>query len=75
LLTTLVEWVLSAARVQPTVIAIEDLHWGDPSTLELLQLTVEQGATARHCCSTRRVLNFALSGRRGRIIRKSRSTG
>jgi class 3 adenylate cyclase/tetratricopeptide (TPR) repeat protein len=47
LLTTLVEWVLSAARVQPTVIAIEDLHWADPSTLELLQLTVEQGATAR----------------------------
>jgi predicted ATPase len=33
--------------VQPIVIAIEDLHWADPSTLELLQLLVEQGATAR----------------------------
>jgi class 3 adenylate cyclase/tetratricopeptide (TPR) repeat protein len=47
LLATLVEWALSAARAQPTVIAIEDLHWADPSTLELLQLLVEQGATAR----------------------------
>ena len=47
LLATLVEWVLSAARVEPTVIAIEDLHWADPSTLELIQLLVEQGATSR----------------------------
>jgi tetratricopeptide (TPR) repeat protein len=46
-LATLVEWALSAARAQPTVIAIEDLHWADPSTLELLQLLVEQGAMAR----------------------------
>ena len=46
LLATLVEWALSAARAQPTVIATEDLHWADPSTLELLQLLVEQGATA-----------------------------
>ena len=47
LLATLVEWALGAARVQPTVIATEDLHWADPSTLELIQLLVEQGATAR----------------------------
>jgi len=47
LLSTLVEWVLGAARVQPLVIATEDLHWADPSTLELIQLLVEQGAAAR----------------------------
>ena len=47
MLATLVEWVLGAARVQPLVIATEDLHWADPSTLELIQLLVEQGATAR----------------------------
>ncbi len=47
LLATLVEWVLGAARAQPTVIATEDLHWADPSTLELIQLLVEQGAAAR----------------------------
>src|SRR5712692_6174909 len=47
LLATLVDWVLGSARAQPLVIAIEDLHWVDPSTLELIQLLVEQGATAR----------------------------
>jgi tetratricopeptide (TPR) repeat protein len=45
LLTTLVEWVIGAAKAQPLVIAIEDLHWADPSTLELIRLLVEQGAT------------------------------
>jgi class 3 adenylate cyclase/predicted ATPase len=47
LLATLVEWLMGAARAQPTVVAIEDLHWADPSTLELLQLLVEQGAMDR----------------------------
>src|SRR6266849_4368931 len=47
LLATLVEWVLGAARVQPLVILTEDLHWADPSTLELIQLLVEQGARSR----------------------------
>ncbi len=44
LMATLVEWVLGTTRAQPTVIEIEDLHWADPSTLQLLD---EQGATAR----------------------------
>jgi class 3 adenylate cyclase/tetratricopeptide (TPR) repeat protein len=47
LLTTMVNWVLGAARAQPLVIATEDLHWADPSTLELIQLLVEQGAAGR----------------------------
>jgi class 3 adenylate cyclase/tetratricopeptide (TPR) repeat protein len=47
LLATLVEWVLGSARAQPLIIATEDLHWADPSTLELIQLLVEQGAGAR----------------------------
>jgi hypothetical protein len=46
LLATLVEWLFGAARTQPLVSVIEDLHWADPSTLELIQLFVEQGATA-----------------------------
>ncbi len=46
-LATLVELALGIARVQPTVITTEDLHWADPSTLELIQLLVEQGARAR----------------------------
>jgi class 3 adenylate cyclase len=47
LLATLVEWLIgSAPRTQPLVSVIEDLHWVDPSTLELIQLLAEQGATA-----------------------------
>jgi class 3 adenylate cyclase len=45
LLATLVAWVVGGARVQPMVIATEDVHWADPSTLELQGLLVEQGAT------------------------------
>jgi predicted ATPase len=47
LLATLVRWVLGAARARPLVIATEDLHWADPSTLEVIQLLVEQGTAAR----------------------------
>jgi predicted ATPase/class 3 adenylate cyclase len=46
LLAMLVEWVLGAARAQPLVMAIEDLHWADASTLEVVQLLAEQGPTA-----------------------------
>ena len=45
LLAALSGWVFGAARVQPLVMVVEDLHWLDPSTLELLQLLAEQGAT------------------------------
>jgi class 3 adenylate cyclase/tetratricopeptide (TPR) repeat protein len=47
LLATLVEWLLGSARTQPLVSVIEDLHWVDPSTLEVIQLLVEQGLPAR----------------------------
>jgi predicted ATPase/class 3 adenylate cyclase len=43
LLAAFVEWVLGAARLQPLVMVVEDLHWLDPSTLELLQLLAERG--------------------------------
>ena len=33
--------------MQPLVVATEDLHWADASTLELIQLLVEQGARER----------------------------
>jgi class 3 adenylate cyclase/tetratricopeptide (TPR) repeat protein/ribosomal protein L40E len=46
LLATLVAWTLGGARVQPLVIVTEDLHWADPSTLELIEMLVEQGATS-----------------------------
>src|SRR6516164_1036036 len=46
LLANLTAWVLNAARVQPLVMVMEDLHWIDPSTLELTQTLVDQAATA-----------------------------
>jgi class 3 adenylate cyclase/tetratricopeptide (TPR) repeat protein len=47
LLATVVAWTCGTAKAQPLVIATEDLHWADPSTLELTQLLVEQGSHAR----------------------------
>ena len=44
LLATLAGWLFGVARAQPAVMAIEDLHWFDASTLELMQLLIEQGA-------------------------------
>jgi class 3 adenylate cyclase len=35
------------AAQQPVLFVVEDLHWVDPSTLELLTLLVDQGPTAR----------------------------
>ena len=43
LLETLAGWVFALAWQKPLVIAVEDLHWLDPSTLELVQMLVEQG--------------------------------
>jgi class 3 adenylate cyclase/tetratricopeptide (TPR) repeat protein len=45
LMATLVAWVCGFARLQPLVIVFEDLHHIDPSTLEVLELLVDQGAT------------------------------
>jgi class 3 adenylate cyclase len=46
LLANLVAWVPNIAPTQPLILAMEDLHWVDPSTLELTQTLVEQAATA-----------------------------
>ena len=37
---------MSGARAQPAVIAMEDLHWADPTTLDLLRGFAERGALA-----------------------------
>jgi TOMM system kinase/cyclase fusion protein len=39
--------VLRIAAQQPLLFVMEDLHWVDPTTLELLSLLVDQGPTAR----------------------------
>jgi len=43
----LVRWNLAQSELQPQVLVVEDLHWCDASSLELLGRLVAQGATAR----------------------------
>jgi len=43
----LVQWTLSLTAVQPLVVFVEDLHWCDASTLELLGQVIAQSPTAR----------------------------
>ena len=43
----LVAWLLAEAAQQPVLAVWEDLHWADPSTLELLGLLLDQVPTAR----------------------------
>jgi class 3 adenylate cyclase/predicted ATPase len=45
-LTALTNWVMAGARVQPVVLVLEDLHWADPTTLDLLRGIAERGALA-----------------------------
>ena len=39
-------WVLAGARAQALVLAVEDAHWADPTTLDLLRGIAERGALA-----------------------------
>ncbi len=39
--------ILAMERIQPVVVLIEDLHWADPSTLELIGLLIEAAPTLR----------------------------
>ena len=39
--------LLKGVAQQPVLFVMEDLHWVDPTTLELLSLLVDQGPTAR----------------------------
>jgi predicted ATPase len=41
-LETIVAILLELAERQPVLLIIEDLHWTDPTTLELLNLVIEQ---------------------------------
>ena len=45
-LAALTAWMMAGARVQPVVLALEDLHWADPTTLDVLRGIAERGALA-----------------------------
>ena len=44
-LDTLTAWLAEEAERQPILVAWEDLHWADPTTLEMLDLVLEQTPT------------------------------
>jgi hypothetical protein len=46
LYAVVLDWLLSASTREPFVFVVEDLHWVDPSTLELVQMLAEQAAHA-----------------------------
>jgi class 3 adenylate cyclase/tetratricopeptide (TPR) repeat protein len=45
-LAALVAWFLAGARSQPAALAFEDLHWADPTSLDLMQALAERGHQA-----------------------------
>ena len=45
-LAAIVAWYLAGARTQSAALAIEDLHWADPTSLDLLRALVERGGQA-----------------------------
>ena len=44
-LRTLIDVVEAAARKQPSVMLFEDVHWADPTTLEVLDLLIDRVKT------------------------------
>ena len=45
-MAAMVAWALAGARSQPIAIAFEDLHWADPTSLDLMRALAERGAQA-----------------------------
>ncbi len=45
-LAAMTAWVLAGARSQPVALAFEDLHWADPTSLDLMQALAERGSQA-----------------------------
>ena len=45
-LAAMTAWVLTGARSQPVALAFEDLHWADPTSLDLMRALAERGAQA-----------------------------
>lgn len=46
LLAALAAWVFALAQERPLMLVVEDLHWVDPSSAELIKMLADQGATS-----------------------------
>jgi hypothetical protein len=71
-LAALTNWVMAAAKVQPVVLAVEDLHWADPTTLDVLRGIAERGALAPLFVVATTRPEFRLPGACARITAPSR---
>ena len=45
-LAAMTNWVIVGARSQPVVLALEDVHWADPTTVDFIRGMAERGAQA-----------------------------
>ena len=45
-LGAMTNWVIAGARSQPIVLALEDVHWADPTTVDFIRGIAERGAQA-----------------------------
>jgi class 3 adenylate cyclase len=45
-LAAMAAWILASAKTQAVVLAFEDLHWADPTSLDLMRALAERGAQA-----------------------------
>ena len=61
-LAAFTSWVMAGARTQPAVLTLEDLHWADPTTLDLLRGIAERGALAPLFVMATARPEFALEG-------------
>ena len=66
-LAALTNWVMAGAKAQPLVLAFEDLHWADPTTLDVLRGIAERGTRCRSILWRRPGPSFARPGACGRI--------
>jgi len=71
------EWLASLAEKAPVAVLIEDLHWADPSTLELLSLLAERppGGRTLVCMTCRSEFSIGGSPAGVRTIELTRLAG
>jgi len=50
-LGAMTNWVNAGARSQPVVLALEDVHWADPTTVDFIRGIAERGAHPCSCSS------------------------
>ena len=72
-LAALNNWMVAGARVQPVVLAFEDLHWADPTTIDVIKGIAERGALPRFLCWRQHDQSSSRPGARARIKARFRS--